>query len=117
MSQRILPSLLRNTRITLKKANYEEWVQDRCKPYTDLNYCIIALNGEAGEVAEWYKKAVLRGNPTGEFSDADLLSELGDVLFYLTRLAGLKGWTLNDVMVTNIEKIESRIADGKRSIA
>jgi NTP pyrophosphatase (non-canonical NTP hydrolase) len=96
---------------------YEIFVEKMCKPYTDINYCIIALNGEAGEVAEWYKKHTLRGNPTGKLSPEDLKSELGDVLFYLTRLAQLHGWTLKDIMLSNVEKLEQRIAEGKKSIA
>lgn len=101
----------------MKKSDYQEWVDKRCKGYTDISYSVIALNGEAGEVAEWYKKAVLRGNPTGELSDEDLKLELGDVLFYLTRIASLKGWSLNDVIEANIQKLEDRVAAGKRSIA
>lgn len=101
----------------MKKSDYEKWVNKRCKGYTDTNYCIIAINGEAGEVAEWYKKAVLRGNPTGEFTDEHLKLELGDLQFYITRLAHLKGWTLSDIMDANVEKIDQRVADGKRSIA
>ena len=96
---------------------YESWVHENCRPYTDLPYCVIALNGEAGEVAEWYKKAVLRGNPTGELTNQDLLEELGDVLFYLTRLAHLKGWDLRTVANTNRRKIDARVAKGKRSVA
>lgn len=96
---------------------YEIFVDKQCKGYTDLNYSIIALNGEAGEVAEWYKKYNLRGNPTGELSLQDLKEELGDVLFYLTRLASLNGWTLLDVAQTNVTKIEQRVANGSRSLA
>lgn len=88
---------------------YEKYVDSRCKPYCDLNYCVIALNGEAGEVAEWYKKAVLRGNTLG-LTDRDLQEEFGDVLFYLTRLAALKGWTLSEVMEVNKFKLDGRVA-------
>lgn len=91
---------------------YAEYVNHRCKEYTDLNYCIIALNGEAGEVAEWYKKCVLRGNPNDDLSDADLMEELGDVHFYLTRIANLKGWTLEDIMDFNRVKLDGRKARG-----
>lgn len=96
---------------------YEAWVKTRCQSYTDFNYTVIALNGEAGEVAEWHKKYNLRGNPTGKLSTDDLMSELGDVLFYLTRLAMLSGWSLDDVKSYNVDKIEARIAAGKKSIA
>lgn len=101
----------------MKKSDYQAWVTKSCRGYTDINYCIIAINGEAGEVAEWYKKHELRGNPTGELTEEDLKLELGDLLFYIARLASLKGWSLNDIMDANVEKIEARITAGKRSIA
>ena len=82
---------------------YSDYVQLRSKPYTDENYCIIALNGEAGEVAEWYKK-YLKG-------------ELGDVLYYLTRLASLNGWTLEDIMEGNKAKLDERVAKNMRMIS
>lgn len=87
---------------------YEGHVFRHAKPDLDLNYAVVALNGEAGEVAEWHKKYNLRGNPTGLLSDQDLLLELGDVQYYLTRLAALKGWTLSDVMRANIDKLDER---------
>lgn len=95
---------------------YEAYVESRCKPYVTLNYTIIALNGEAGEVAEWYKKYVLRENPTGELTPEDLQKELGDVLFYLTRCAALNGWTLAEIMDANKTKLDRRVEKKMRSI-
>ena len=97
----------------MNKADYEWYVISRCKPYVDKPYCAIAINEEAGEIAGWYKKYVLRGNPNGALTENDLLSELGDVLFYLTVMARLYGWSLEDVMQYNIEKLDQRIAKGK----
>lgn len=93
----------------MKVKEFEAHVQHHAKDDLDLNYAVIALNGEAGEVAEWYKKAVLRKNKIG-LTDQDLLEELGDVLYYLTRLAQLKGWTLKEVMQANKEKLDKRVA-------
>lgn len=101
----------------MKKKDYEAFVAEMCKPYTDLNYCVVALNGEAGEVAEWHKKYNMRGNPTGKLTKDDLLSELGDVLFYLTRLANLEGWSLSDLMASNKAKLDGRVAAGMRSVS
>lgn len=89
--------------------NYEDFVEDCCKPYVDFNYCVVALNGEAGEVAEWHKKANLRNNE--KFTDVMLLDELGDVLFYLTRTASIKGWSIFDVMDANVRKLTHRLAE------
>jgi NTP pyrophosphatase (non-canonical NTP hydrolase) len=98
-------------------SDYEHAVEQRCQGYVDQNYLVIALNEEAGEVAGWYKKFVLRENPTGKLTKDDLKGELGDVLFYLTRLADINGWSLLDVMEHNIEKLDKRRAEGMKQIA
>lgn len=94
----------------MKKSEYEAFVNSMSKGYVDQNYLVVALNEEAGEIAGWYKKFVLRGNPTGKLTQDDLKSELGDVLFYLTRLAALNGWDLDSIMDFNKAKLEQRIA-------
>ena len=84
----------------------------------DLNdvYCVIAINGEAGEIAEWYKKFILRGNPTGKLKEEDLLGELGDVLYYLTRLVSLHGWSLQQIIDYNKKKLDARVQNKMRPI-
>ena len=43
----------------------------------------------------------------------ELLSELGDVLWYVTTLARQNGFSLSDVMTENYHKLERRAAFGK----
>lgn len=93
--------------------DYEAFVRKHSQPFVDLNYAIVALNGEAGEVAEWHKKVNLRGKPKG-LTDTDLLGELGDVLWYLTAICINKGWTLEDVMSFNQLKLNNRVAETRR---
>jgi NTP pyrophosphatase (non-canonical NTP hydrolase) len=95
---------------------YEKFVEEFANDYVDENYLVVALNEEAGEVAGWYKKFVLRGNPTGKLTREDLLSELGDIQYYLTRLANLNGWSLDEVKQYNMDKLRARVAAGKRSV-
>jgi len=96
---------------------YEDYVLSQCKSYVDEPYLVIALNEEAGEIAGWYKKFVLRENVAGKHTVDDLKGELGDVLFYLTRLALMRGWNLEDVMLYNVDKLNDRIAKGMKQIA
>jgi len=65
----------------------------------------LGLVGEAGEVAEKIKKLI---RDDTRFSNADIIKELGDVVFYATALANYYGGTLNDVLETNVEKLNSR---------
>lgn len=97
-------------------AEYEAYVGSRIKEFCDVNYCVIALNGEAGEVAEWYKKFVLRKNIAQKHSLTDLQGELGDVLFYLTWLGKLHGWSLEDIMHMNVSKLDKRVAEGMKQV-
>ena len=85
--------------------SYEKFVQAEAKPYMTEQYCIIGIGGEAGEVLEWYKKFILKSNMIKEpLTEQDLIEELGDVLFYLTRLAAHRGYDLQAVMEANIKK-------------
>lgn len=68
-------------------------------------YPALGLAGEAGEIAEKVKKW-LRGDR--ELDREGLLSELGDPLWYITSLADDLGFTLQDVIDRNVEKLSSR---------
>ena len=98
-------------------SEYETYVLKRCQPYTTPNYCVVAINEESGEIAGWWKKYELRGNPTGKLSEDDLKGELGDVLFYLTRMAYHYNWSLEDIMKHNKAKLDNRVDKNMRSIA
>lgn len=87
-------------------SEFETHVQHRARPDMDLNYAIIGICGEAGECAEWYKKCILRGEQVKE----GLLTELGDVLYYITRAGLLNGWSLEQIMQANYDKLAARQA-------
>ena len=82
-----------------------------------LTYSILGLAGEAGEVAEAYKKAMRRGEPklvVADFEVCDaLILELGDVLWYVSKVARELGVPLSEVARRNMEKIEHRRKHGK----
>lgn len=68
-------------------------------------YPALGLSGESGEIAEKVKKW-LRGDK--ELDKGALLKELGDPLWYITSLADDLGFTLQDVVDANVEKLTSR---------
>lgn len=72
-----------------------------------MNYCILGLTGEAGEIANKFKK-IIRGDKTLETTREDLIDEAGDVLWYLSRLAEHLGTTLEEVGRRNVQKLDSR---------
>jgi NTP pyrophosphatase (non-canonical NTP hydrolase) len=74
-----------------------------------LIYPTLGLAGEAGEIANKVKK-ILRDN-SGELQEdvrQDLISELGDVLWYVAALATDLKVELSEVANKNIEKLNSR---------
>jgi NTP pyrophosphatase (non-canonical NTP hydrolase) len=73
-----------------------------------ISYVALGL-GEAGEVQGKVKKALRDhgGLVTPTLKDA-IQAELGDVLWYVARLADELGLSLEDVVSLNLEKLNSR---------
>jgi len=77
-------------------------------------YPILALCGEVGELANVYKKS-LRGDFDGEKAtfEAKIMDELGDVLWYVARVAEDFGFPLNEIARFNLKKLRLRKATGR----
>lgn len=102
----------------MNSINYQKFVNTSCKSYVNKNYLVVAINEEAGEIAGWHKKMVLKKGKNlkkGKLTKQDLKEEVGDVLFYLTRLAKLYGWSLEDVMQANVEKLVAEEEEKKNA--
>lgn len=96
---RMMQEYTRQVRAGLKIGNYEP-----------VSHCALGLTGEAGEVADLVKKSqYLNPKP---LTAASIGEELGDVLWYLTALADQFGLTLEDLMESNIRKLEARHGGG-----
>jgi NTP pyrophosphatase (non-canonical NTP hydrolase) len=86
---------------------YSEWVESMMLTTgrDRLVENILGLVGEAGEVAEKIKKLI---RDSSRFSNKDIAKELGDVLFYTVALGNLYGFSLQDIVELNREKLDSR---------
>lgn len=76
-------------------------------------YYALGLAGETGEFVDKLKKVYRDSN--GDFTPeikAALILELGDVLWYLTRLAVFLGVSLGTVALRNVTKLMDRKARG-----
>lgn len=78
-------------------------------PHNETLCLALGLNGEAGEVADKIKKEVRDGS----YLTGEIVKELGDVLWYLTRLCDAHNVTLKEVAELNKEKLESRLKRNK----
>lgn len=77
--------------------------------YDQLRNAAYGLNGEAGEVIDLLKKHEFQGH---DLPDEKLIDECGDVLWYCALLADALGFTLEQVMNRNIDKLRKRYPDG-----
>ena len=75
---------------------------------TAIGYLALGLNGEAGEVAEQVKKAIRNDGQITDERRAKILDEIGDVLWYVSRIASEFGASLGDVAAQNVAKLEER---------
>lgn len=71
---------------------------------SELSYLALGLNGEAGEVADKIKKHLR----DGKLDIGGIIYELGDVCWYVARLADSLGYSLEDILEINHSKLESR---------
>ena len=100
---------------------YQEKVRkyDFCKVKTwklpgGLIEKVLGITGEAGEVADKFKKIIRDKN--GEISEEDkveIVKELGDVLWYTATIARYMDVEFSEVARKNIEKLEGRRKRGK----
>ena len=93
--------------------DYEEEAMNHAVYDEDIIYPALGLVSEAGEVADKIKKAMRdEGLEIPLDLDADqrraIAKELGDVLWYITALAGDLGYALEDIATMNIDKLRDR---------
>lgn len=70
----------------------------------ELSYLGLGLNGEAGEVADKIKKHLR----DGKLDIGGIVYELGDVTYYIARLADALGYSFEDILEINHHKLEKR---------
>ena len=81
---------------------------------SDLEIAVLALGltGESGETADIIKKMVGHKHPFTEETGEAIISELGDVLWYISQIADWFGFDLSDVAAYNMDKLRKRYPDG-----
>lgn len=90
---------------------YQEFTRTtaRYPKETAISYLLLGLCSEAGEVADKFKKLIRDG---GEIDIESISKELGDVIWYVTRLADELDLSLEQVIEQNIRKLSDRKARG-----
>lgn len=70
---------------------------------------LMGLNGEAGEAIDILKKHLFQGH---DLDKEHLAKELGDVAWYLAISADALGYSLEEILQMNIDKLKARYPEG-----
>lgn len=70
---------------------------------------VLGLTGESGECADMVKKYLFQGH---DLDKEHLAKELGDVAWYVAVTAHAIGYTLEDVLRMNMNKLRARYPEG-----
>lgn len=76
------------------------------------NHAVLGMCGEVGELQSLYQK-IYQGHV---FEEIHAKKELGDLLWFVAEYCTVMGWQLEDVMMTNIHKLEARYPDGFKDV-
>ena len=72
----------------------------------------VGISAEGGEFMEIVKKMFFQGKPASEDNLEHLKIELGDIMWYVAQACMALEVDMNDVLDTNIKKLEKRYPDG-----
>tara|TARA_R100001244_G_C5121318_1_gene123579 strand:+ start:232 stop:546 length:315 start_codon:yes stop_codon:yes gene_type:complete len=73
----------------------------------EKEYLMLGLMNEAGEVGGAFKKEIRDHVDNTEL----IIDEMGDVLWYLTRLCDVYDIKLSELMVNNMDKLFNRMSE------
>jgi NTP pyrophosphatase (non-canonical NTP hydrolase) len=90
---------------------YQEWacegiLDTSMVPGYPLLYPALGVAGEAGEYVDKVKKTVRDGITDEKIEDMAL--ELGDILWYVAVSAHMLGYTFEEIIAMNVDKLNSR---------
>lgn len=81
------------------------------KPDDMVAWAILGLTSEVGEVSAVLEKAWRKQGYLDEAAIQKLFDELGDVLWYLAAVANSLDFSLDDIMMHNINKVNLRMKE------
>lgn len=72
----------------------------------------VGMNAEGGEFSEIVKKMIFQGKPFNEENRFHMKRELGDIGWYWINGCRALGYDPNEVLLENVNKLESRYPGG-----
>lgn len=90
----------------------QDIINDLTPEKADLLHMAVGVSGEAGELLDAVKKAVIYSK---EMDLENIIEELGDLEFYMSKIRQIVGITREEILQRNIDKLSVRYAKGKYS--
>ena len=72
----------------------------------------VGINADGGEFLEIVKKMIFQGKPWNDANKHHLVTELGDLMWYITQACMALEVSMEDVVATNVKKLEKRYPGG-----
>jgi len=72
----------------------------------------VGINAEGGEFLEIVKKMIFQGKPWNEDNKDHLITELGDMMWYVMQACIALETPIDQVIARNVEKLEKRYPGG-----
>ena len=76
----------------------------------------VGINAEGGEFLEIIKKMIFQGKPWNDANKHHLVTELGDLMWYISQACIALEISMEDVIATNVKKLEKRYPGGSFEI-
>jgi len=77
----------------------------RAAIFIEQLHAVMGCATEAGELVDAYKKTVFYGKP---LDTVNVKEEIGDILWYLAILCREHGWSFEEIMSENTDKLRLR---------
>ena len=77
----------------------------------------VGINAEGGEFLEIVKKMIFQGKPWNDANKHHLVTELGDLMWYITQACMALEVSMEDVVATNVKKLEKRYPGGSFDVS
>ena len=84
--------------------------------FSEMDTAISGISGEAGEISDLWKKVKFHNKPWDDENKQKMISEAGDMLWYMAKLLKTLDISFEDVIQSNINKLVSRYPGGVFSI-
>jgi len=96
----------------MKLNEYVKWTGNTCakleSKFMDDIHMIFGMSTEIGELQDVYKKHIAYKK---NIDWINVEEEIGDIMFYLASFCRINNFDLEEILETNVKKLESRYPD------